>query len=221
MFRSASFYRGLVLGAGLMYLLDPNEGRTRRAHLRDKITGALHDGRDFVGTGVRDLRNRAEGVARNRGGGVEEPSASRRSDFAGDDALAERVRAQLGRYVSHPRALSVEARDGSVTLHGPIFRGEAEPLIGAVSSVRGVREVLNRLEPHDPGADVPGLQGHGRRRGDAGSRLPVRMTPGLQLVAGVLGATAVAYGAGRIASRLRQARHEDLEREMPEYAMLR
>lgn len=214
MFRSANFYRGLVLGAGLMYLLDPNGGRTRRAQLRDKITGALHDGRDFVGAGVWDIRNRAEGAAA-------ESTSRLRPDAADDDTLAERVRAKLGRYVSRPRALSVEARDGSVTLTGPVFRDEAEPLIGAVSSVRGVREVLNRLEPHDIGDDVPELQGHRRRRGDLGSRISGRMTPGLQLVAGVLGATAVAYGAGRIAARLRHARHEDLEREMPEYAMLR
>jgi hypothetical protein len=212
MFRSPNFYRGLVVGAGLMYLLDPNKGPTRRALLRDKITGALHDGRDFLGAGVRDLRNRAEGA-------VHRTTSHLRPDSADDDTLAERVRAKLGRYVAHPRALSVEARDGSVTLHGPVLRGEAETLIGAVSSVRGVREVLNRLEPHHPDDDVPGLEGSGRR--GKGSRVSGTVTPGLQLVAGVLGATAVAYGAGRIAARVRHARREELEREMPEYAMLR
>lgn len=214
MFRSPNFYRGLVLGAGLMYLLDPNVGRTRRALLRDKLTGTLHDSRDFVGAGVRDLRNRA-------GGAVHQTTSHIRPDSADDETLAERVRAKLGRYVSHPRALSVEAQEGSVTLRGLILREEAEPLIGAVSSVRGVREVLNRLEPHDPADGVLELQGPGRRRSDAGSRVSGRMTPGLQLVAGVLGATAVAYGAGRIAARVRHARREELEREMPEYAMLR
>jgi hypothetical protein len=213
MFRSPNFYRGLILGAGLMYLLDPNKGPARRAMLRDKITGTFHDGRDFVGAGVRDLRNRAEGA-------VHRTTSHIRPDSADDDTLAERVRAKLGRYVSHPRALSVEARDGLVTLHGPILRDEAETLIGAVSSVRGVREVLNRLEPHDLDDEAPGLKGRGRRRAK-GSRVSGTVTPGLQLVAGVLGATAVAYGAGRIAARVRHARREELEREMPEYAMLR
>lgn len=213
MIRSLNFYRGLAIGAGLMYLLDPDEGRTRRALIRDKVTGAFHGGRDFVDKAAHDLRNRA-------GGAVADATSHLRPDTADDETLAERVRAKLGRYVSHPRAISVEARDGSVTLNGPILRGEAEPLIGAVSSVRGVREVLNRLEPHDPDDGIPELQGQGRHRGGA-SRFSVGMTPGLQLVAGVLGATAVAYGAGRIAARVRHARRQELEREMPEYAMLR
>ena len=82
-------------------------------------------------------------------------------------------------------------------------------------SVRGVKEVMNRLEPHDSSEGIPSLRG-GRRIGRG-----VRISPGLQLVAGVLGATAVALGAGRIAARVRASRHDTLEREMPEYAMLR
>lgn len=208
MIRSLNFYRGLCCGAVLMYLLDPAQGRTRRALLRDRLTGAWHDTEDFLGKATRDLRNRA-------GGTVARSVSHVRPDRSDDETIVERVRAKLGRYVTHPRAIDVEAHDGVVSLSGPVLRGEAEDLIGAVSSVRGVHEVLNRLEPHDTAEGVPALQG-GRtfeRR--------VRMTPGVQLVAGMLGATAVALGAGRIAARVRAARHEALEREMPEYAMLR
>jgi hypothetical protein len=207
MVRFPNFYRGLVLGAGLMYLLDPARGRTRRARLRDRITGALADSREFL-----------DDALQGHGGGTAARSTPvPRPDQASDDAIVERVRAKLGRYVAHPRAVSVEARDGSVTLNGPILRGEAESLIGAVSSVRGVREVLNRLEPHDAHDEVPELQGPRRRVFDSAPGMP----PGLQLLAGVLGATAVAYGAGRIVARVRAARIDELEREMPEYAMLR
>lgn len=210
MIRSPNFYRGLVLGAGLMYLFDPERGRTRRTRIRDRITGALSDSREFLDDAVHDLRDRA-------GGSAGSSSTESRPDRAPDETIGDRVRAKLGRYVSHPRAISVDAREGSVTLSGPILRGEAEALIDAVSSVRGVIEVLNRLEPHDD-ADVPELSGRGRRRVfDSAPSLP----PGLQLLAGVLGATAVAYGAGRIAARVRAARADELEREMPEYAMLR
>lgn len=191
MIRSMNFYRGLALGAGLMYLLDPDEGKSRRATLRDQLSRARAGGRGFAGDAIHDP----------------------------GEGIAERVRAKLGGYVSHPGAISVEARDGSITLSGPILRGEAEALISAVSSVRGVREVLNRLEPHDPDDDGSELQGP-RRHGALKSHR-VAMPPGLQLVAGVLGATAVAYGAGRIVARVRDARRDELEREMPEYAMLR
>jgi hypothetical protein len=211
MIRSPNFYRGLVLGAGLMYLLDPARGRSRRARIRDQVTGALAGGREFLDDAVHDLRDRAGQV-------VARSAAGPRADQASDEAIAERVRAKLGRYVAHPRAVSVEARDGSVTLNGPILRGEAESLIGAVSSVRGVREVLNRLEPHDVDDEVPEFRGPRRRR--VFDSVPA-MPAGLQLIAGVLSATAVAYGAGRIAARVRAARADEMEREMPEYAMLR
>lgn len=208
MIRSLDFYRGLFFGAVIMYLLDPDQGRTRRALLRDRFTGALHDTEDFLGKAARDLRNRT-------GGAVARTVSRVRPDHPDDETLVERVRAKLGRYVLHPRAVGVEASGGVVTLAGPVLRGEAEDLIGAVSSVRGVREVLNRLEPHDSSEGIPALQG-GRAIEGGGP-----MTPGIQLLAGVLGATAVAFGAGRIAARVRATRHEALEREMPEYAMLR
>lgn len=196
MFRSMNFYRGLVLGAVAMYLLDPDQGRARRAVLRDRAAGALHDATDFAGKAARS-----------------------RPDHPDDRTLAERVRAQLGRYVSHPRAVHVDASGGTVTLAGPILRDEAEELIGAVSSVRGVEEVLNRLEPHEAGDGEPALAGPGRREEPRSRRMP--LTPGLQLVAGVIGAGAMAFGASRIVRRVRAARREELEREMPEYAMLR
>ena len=208
MFRSVNFYGGLAIGAGLMYLLDPDKGKARRGRLRESLAHALGATRDAL----EEARDRARGVAATAAESIHHGDAD-------DEGLAGRVRATLERYVSHPGAVRVEARGGSLTLSGPILRGETEELIGAVSAVRGVSEVLNRLEPHDPDQGVPELRGRGRREGSNG--IPVPLRPGLQLVAGVLGAGAMAYGAGRIAARVRAARFEELEREMPEYAMLR
>lgn len=214
MLRSMNFYRGLLLGAVAMYLFDPDQGRARRALLRDRTTGALHDATDFLGKAAHDLQNRTAGTTART-------AALARPDHPDDRTLAERVRAQLGRYVSHPRAVHVDAQGGMVTLSGPILHEEVEELIGAVSSVRGVDEVLNRLGPHDPGDGEPALAGPGRRQRETRSRIPAVLTPGLQLVVGVIGAGAMAYGASRIVRRVRDARREEMEREMPEYAMLR
>jgi len=210
MFRSLDFYRGLALGLGVMYLFDPDRGRTRRAFLRDKAVRAGNGIQGFLGKSARDLGHRAEGSVARATSGL-------RADDADDATLAERVRAKLGRYVSHPRAVEVEAQDACVTLRGPILSHEVEELIDAVSSVRGVREVLNRLEPHATSEGVHVLQGSGRShsRGSGG------WTPGMQLLAGVLGAAVVTVGARRVATRIHRARMEDLESEMPEYAMLR
>ncbi len=38
MIRSRDFYRGLVLGLGIMYMMDPDRGRTRRARIRAQLT---------------------------------------------------------------------------------------------------------------------------------------------------------------------------------------
>ena len=49
----------LGLGAGLMYLLDPDLGERRRARLRDKAGGIRHDAEHFVDARSEELRNRA------------------------------------------------------------------------------------------------------------------------------------------------------------------
>jgi hypothetical protein len=108
-----------------------------------------------------------------------------------------------------------------VTLRGPILRDEVEELIAAVSSVRGVTEVVNRLEPYDEADGAPSLQGERRIERSGDGLGPRSWTPDMRLVAGILGATAVAFGVCRVASRIRGDRQRGDEREMPEYAMLR
>jgi hypothetical protein len=53
---------GMVIGATLMYLLDPQQGGRRRALLRDKFIALSNDASDTLGKTSRDLRNRAQGV---------------------------------------------------------------------------------------------------------------------------------------------------------------
>lgn len=53
---------GIGIGAILMYIFDPDEGRRRRALLRDQIVSCMNETSDIVGKKSRDLRNRAQGV---------------------------------------------------------------------------------------------------------------------------------------------------------------
>jgi hypothetical protein len=100
--RSVSFVVAAGLGAALMYLLDPQHGRRRVALLRGQWTRVVRKGRDSADAGWRDLANRASGlVARARG--------AWRAETPDDDVLVERVRAELGRWVSHPHAIEVSA----------------------------------------------------------------------------------------------------------------
>lgn len=75
----ANFVSGMLVGAGLMYMLDPARGRRRRALVGDQMVHAAHEleeaGEWLEGTS-RHLGNRAHGIAaetrsRFRRGGVE------------------------------------------------------------------------------------------------------------------------------------------------------
>jgi len=52
----------LGIGAGLMYLMDPQRGRSRRALIRDKAMSWVHKTEDFVQGKATHLRNKAKGV---------------------------------------------------------------------------------------------------------------------------------------------------------------
>lgn len=54
---------GFALGALAMFILDPQQGRRRRALTRDKLVHARHEIGDFVSGTSQDLRNRAHGLA--------------------------------------------------------------------------------------------------------------------------------------------------------------
>ncbi|MGE5206772.1 MAG: SRPBCC family protein [Chlamydiota bacterium] len=145
------FAGGLSLGARLMYMLDPDQGRRRRAMARDRAVWLAHQAELTIDRGVRDLFNRAQGAA-------DETFSLLAPKPVSDQVLRDRVRSRLGRATSHPHAIEVEAKDGWVTLKGPALQDEVRRVLWAVRAVPGVKHVENRLEPHKA-ADVPDLQG--------------------------------------------------------------
>jgi osmotically-inducible protein OsmY len=150
--KNASFLVGFAFGAACMYAFDPGMGRRRRASMRDQLTRVAHKTGDGLDAVARDWSNRAVGT-------MEKARRRFRANRPADDVLVERVRAELGRAVSHPRAIDVDACDGTVRLCGPILTHEVPSLLRAVESVAGVRQVENWLEPHDEPGTIPSLQG--------------------------------------------------------------
>lgn len=183
--RRAPLFAAAGLGAGLMYLLDPDRGARRRALARDKGAHAARRLASLFDKGARDLRFRLRGVAA-------EARAAARPDHPDDGLLADRVRARLGRAVTHPHAVHVEAQGGAVTLSGPVLRAEAGGLRAAVAYVPGVVEVIDRLELHDPEEHLPALQGADRTEAPLG-----RWSPLLRLSTGAIGVGLCAFGAVR------------------------
>jgi hypothetical protein len=53
---------GMALGAGLMYVFDPQAGRRRQALMRDKASSWANDARELAEKKARHLGNQARGV---------------------------------------------------------------------------------------------------------------------------------------------------------------
>ena len=145
------FLAGFGAGALFAALLDPRRGAGRRALIRDKALSLVRQAGVTAARQGRDLKQRAQGLAHEVSARIEEEQPS-------DDVLAERVRAQIGRPVSHPRSIEVRVEGGEVILSGPILRRELDDLLRRVARVRGVCGIRNELEVHESEGSVPGLQ---------------------------------------------------------------
>lgn len=143
--RTALF--GVGLGAALMYLLDPAQGRRRRRRARTGLRSVLGE----------DARHAAAPVADALAG----MHASDSSDVVPAEVLVARVRAAIGHTVSHPTSVAVGVDDRFIRLSGPIFTREASDLLRAVRRVAGSRVVEDRLHRYR-WATVPPLRARGR-----------------------------------------------------------
>jgi uncharacterized membrane protein len=112
-----------------------------------------------------------------------------------DQLLVERVRAKLGRAVSHPHAVKVEAHQGQVILSGPILAHEKEQLLDVVRDVPGVVAIQDNLEVHEK-PDIPSLQG-GKPRQPLPSFLQENWPPALRAIAALGGGVLGYYGIRR------------------------
>lgn len=188
--KGMSMIGGAGLGAGLMYLLDPDRGRRRRALVRDQAIRSTRKARAAAQATARDARNRAQGMVASMTVRVS-PETS-----LTDDILVERVRSKLGMLVRHPRSIEVTAREGTVILSGPVLVDEVDSLLALVSKIPGVARVDNRLDIHEEAGDVPGLQGGPARRprGDVFEFMQSNWSPTARFLAGAAGGIAVVYG---------------------------
>jgi len=156
--------------------------------VRDKTTSWAKDTQKSLTKATRDLGHRIQGVF------AETRSHLPAREPADDAVLTERIRSKLGRLVSHPSAIEVTVRDGTVTLSGDVLQSEMRDLLSSVSSARDVENVRNRLRGHADSSGIPGL---GPEQNDKlqmnAPRL--RATPGTQLLLGATGGLLAIYGA--------------------------
>ena len=176
---------GGALGACAMYFLDPQSGRRRRARTRDQLVHARRRLREAGDVTARDTAHRAQGIM----------AGARRllgHEDVADEALVGRVRATLGRYVSHPHAIEVAAGSGHVTLEGPVLAREARALVRAVRHVSGVRSVADHLTVYASADHVSALQGGVPRPGNRFELMQDNWSPAARLLTGAIGAAMIA-----------------------------
>jgi uncharacterized membrane protein len=188
--RGLTLIGGIGLGAGLMYVLDPDRGRRRRALMRDKATRVINKTGDATGTTLRDTRHRARGL-------VAGAKSLLKREQVSDEVLIERVRSKMGRVVPHPHSIEVTASQGRVTLRGPILESEVDALLESVSSVQGVTRVENNLGLHKQAGGVPGLQGGVARPGKRFELMQTNWSPTARLLVGIAGGALTLYGVRR------------------------
>jgi hypothetical protein len=135
---------GGALGAGLMYLFDPKQGRRRRARAKDQLAARWRRTERAIDR-QRRYQAGVEAGLRHRAGTPRPP--------ADDRTLADRIRSQLGTTFPHDH-VSLSVFDGVVELRGELPDREAiEDLVWRICCVAGVVAVTDLM--HLPGEPAP------------------------------------------------------------------
>ena len=140
---------------------------------------------------MKDINNRMHGfVASNRHIIMPERSIS-------DEILAARIRSKMGRYISHPHAITITANRGKVSLRGIALKHEVGPFLHALKSMPGVTEISNFLEIHRKDENLPTLQGGIRRTGEHWDIFQTQWSPATRVITGALGGLLLIGGRKR------------------------
>lgn len=149
-----SFLGGFLAGMCASYYLDSVSGGRRRALVRDKVVSTGHDAAWLAQAKAKRALDRAKGVL-----ATHSLDGRTRRLPESDQQLHDRIRARLGRTVSHPRSIHVDVEEGCVCLRGHLLTKEVAGLMSEVRSMPGVSDVRNELIAHDSPEGIPELQG--------------------------------------------------------------
>lgn len=149
------FVSGLAIGSVAMYFLDPQRGHRRRVHAVEKANRFKKRTSRFGFYFLQNLKNQRKGLKAKW-------SHLYKVEQVDDMTLMSRVRSEIGRQVSHAKAIKVAVRQGTIVLSGPILSDEVDRLLKCAEKVRGVSKVINRLDVHHSPGKVSSLQGAGK-----------------------------------------------------------
>ena len=149
----ARFAEGIVFagtGVILMFVLDPDRGRSRRAHARDRLAGSIRRTSGRLARGIRYAAATATGMGYRL---TRHPQAATELD---DTTLAHKVETELFRDPTVPKGrMNINAEHGTVVLRGRAHsRDQIERIMVAtigIDGVRGVQSLLRADEDEETG----------------------------------------------------------------------
>src|SRR5262245_41819568 len=128
--------RGLVLGAGIAYLFDPQNGKGRRAKLVDRCGRLLRRLGRLTARKTRFAKGQLQGLAAP----LQQDDTARATD---DGTVLQRIRSEALRDVGvSTTEVDVTVADGVVSLRGEVATASlVDDLVDRVRLVPGVRDV--------------------------------------------------------------------------------
>jgi uncharacterized membrane protein len=181
-----------TVGGLLVYFLDPDTGRRRRALMRDRAVNLAKEADRAIGKASRDLSNRARGS-------VAEARSLLALRGTSDEVLVEQVRARIGRVASFPHFVEVSSRDAVINLRGAVLESELKDVLSTIAAIRHVASIRNELRAYKRPQDIPGIQQQASIRRKAAAP---GWTPAARLAMGVGGGALALLGGGRGLVRL-------------------
>jgi hypothetical protein len=161
------------IGAGLMYVFDPDKGKKRRALMRDRLEDT-----------ARKTRRQIDRKSHEVGDLVSSIGASIKAPFTNgplsDNDLLARVKEKVIEILPDTQDIKVRARNGIVTLGGWLPQRELDHLVKSVSSIPGVSSITNKL-----------------RLNDSHTNGGLKVTTAAPLVTGVVGGAVALYYLAR------------------------
>lgn len=136
----------LVVGAGLMYFLDPSNGIRRRQWLRDQAVSF----QPLVKSLKEMVWSRKEAQPQEQLAYPDPTTLN--ADW--DHALVTRVEEAVSQYVSPSGPIDVTVEDGVVTLKGRALLSEIALVMESVSTLPGVIKVENHLKVRQDTQDI-------------------------------------------------------------------
>ena len=138
-----------ALGAGVMYFFDPQQGRRRRAMVRDRVPA-------FFRQGGRRAERAARAISAEAYGVTQKVKHLREEEKDYDDVtLARKIETEIFRDADAPKGqVDINVVDGVVQLRGELESTELiAELEAKTRNVTGVKDVENLL--HTPGTPAP------------------------------------------------------------------